>query len=168
MSKGLGRVERRVLEQVDVDQSWLMVGRTVPDLRTALPEIAEPSLRRALRSLERKGLVQHLRGKRGQSCDQWLAVAAVKRQAKREREERRREKAGFRNEQDEKEQEARSKRLLAAILGDGKVDPAAATLAKVLGRLGSAHEGEVLAAALKAEEIRKKTGKTWEQLLGLE
>ena len=37
-----------------------------------------------------------------------------------------------------------------------------------LGMTGSAHDGEALAAARKAEAFRAKTGKTWDQLLGLE
>jgi hypothetical protein len=166
MSMGLGRVERLVLQHVDMDQTWLVHGRSVPQLRNALPKIAEPSLRRALRSLERKKLVQRVfRGVRGQECAQWAAVAAVKRK----REERRRKKAGFQSEQDRKEQEARTRRVQAALFGNvDPVGPAAETLAKLLGMLGSAHDGEVLAAALKAEETRKKTGKTWGQLLGLE
>jgi hypothetical protein len=170
MSKGLGRVERLVLERLDVELGLFVHGRTVPDLRTALPEIAEPSLRRALRSLERKKLVQRVvRGRRGQDCDRWVAVAAIKRQAEQEREERRRKKAGCRNEQEWKEQEARTKRVKAALFGSvDPVDPMAETLAKVLGLLGSAHDGEVLAAALKAEEVRRRIGKTWGQLLGLE
>jgi hypothetical protein len=84
-------------------------------------------------------------------------------------EERRQKKAGFQSEQDRKEQEARTRRVQAALFGNvDPVGPAAETLAKLLGMLGSAHDGEVLAAALKAEETRKKTGKTWGQLLGLE
>jgi hypothetical protein len=39
-------------------------------------------------------------------------------------------------------------------------------LVKILGLLGSTHEGEVLNAARLAEEQRKRIGKTWAELLG--
>jgi hypothetical protein len=38
-------------------------------------------------------------------------------------------------------------------------------LAKVLGMLGSSHDGEVVNAARQAEEIRRRLGRTWEELL---
>jgi hypothetical protein len=47
------------------------------------------------------------------------------------------------------------------------VNPAEA-LARILGMLGSDFDGEALAAARKAELVRQKTGKTWQQLLGVE
>ena len=40
-------------------------------------------------------------------------------------------------------------------------------LAAILGMLGSAHEGEVLAAARAAETERKRLGATWQELLGV-
>ena len=43
--------------------------------------------------------------------------------------------------------------------------PEVDTLAKVLGMLGSDHDGEVLAAARQAERMRKETGRTWDELL---
>src|SRR5262245_19973274 len=38
-------------------------------------------------------------------------------------------------------------------------------LAKILGRLGSSHDGEVLAAARKAHELLSRAGITWGELL---
>jgi hypothetical protein len=38
-------------------------------------------------------------------------------------------------------------------------------LIKALGMLGSKHDGEVLLAARKAEELRKKLGATWDELI---
>jgi hypothetical protein len=38
-------------------------------------------------------------------------------------------------------------------------------LAKILGMLGSAHDGEVIAAARQAERIRREAGATWRELL---
>jgi hypothetical protein len=70
------------------------------------------------------------------------------------------------------EERARAKRLadeLAELqLGKGGKGPDAVEhkhLAKLLGMLGSAHDGEVLAAARKAEAARKKMGKQWNQLI---
>ena len=40
-------------------------------------------------------------------------------------------------------------------------------LAAILGMLGSAHEGEILAAARAAEAERKRLGATWRQLLSV-
>ena len=40
-------------------------------------------------------------------------------------------------------------------------------LAAILGMLGSAHDGEVLAAARAAEAERKRVHATWQQLLGV-
>jgi hypothetical protein len=38
-------------------------------------------------------------------------------------------------------------------------------LARILGMLGSAHDGEVLAAARTAERIRRDAGSTWAEIL---
>ena len=38
-------------------------------------------------------------------------------------------------------------------------------LARVLGLLGSDHDGEVIAAARAAERLRRQTGKSWTELL---
>ena len=38
-------------------------------------------------------------------------------------------------------------------------------MVKILGMLGSAHDGEVLAAARRAEEQRLKLGSSWEQII---
>ncbi len=51
-------------------------------------------------------------------------------------------------------------------------DPAAHSetkerLAAILGMLGSAHDGEILAAAKAAEAERKRLGATWRQLLSV-
>jgi hypothetical protein len=40
-----------------------------------------------------------------------------------------------------------------------------ARLAQILGMMGSAHDGEALAAARAAEKMRKAAGQTWEQML---
>jgi len=39
-------------------------------------------------------------------------------------------------------------------------------LAKLLGMLGSAHDGEALAAAQQAEHLRAEAGLTWTQIIG--
>jgi len=45
------------------------------------------------------------------------------------------------------------------------ISPARAKLAAVLGMLGSAHEGEALAAARMAERMRLELGLSWAELL---
>jgi hypothetical protein len=40
-----------------------------------------------------------------------------------------------------------------------------ATLAKVLGMMGSAHDGEALAAARKASAIVRRRGNTWDEIV---
>jgi len=40
-------------------------------------------------------------------------------------------------------------------------------MARLLGLLGSDHEGEVIAAAKAAEQLRRRRGMTWQQLLGI-
>src|SRR3954471_5764554 len=89
MSKGLGRVERLILEQLDADHD--AVGRTVPELRAAMPETAEPSLRRALASLKRKGLVEHKPDNGRQIHDRWVSIAAATEYAKWAHRQRRRQ-----------------------------------------------------------------------------
>jgi hypothetical protein len=42
-----------------------------------------------------------------------------------------------------------------------------AKLAKILGRLGSRHDGEVMNAARMAEDLRRQAGLSWEDLLGV-
>lgn len=42
------------------------------------------------------------------------------------------------------------------------------TLAKVLGMLGSAHDGEVVNAARKAHQLVQERGATWPAVLGLD
>lgn len=45
--------------------------------------------------------------------------------------------------------------------------PDAQRLAKLLGMLGSAHDGEVIAAARQAEKLIRKHGATWPGILGI-
>jgi hypothetical protein len=165
MSKGFGRVERLILEQLDADS--IAVGRTVPELRAAMPETAEPSLRRALASLKRKQLVEHKQDTGRQIHDRWVSVAVATEHAKWKREERRREKRRETHMDALLDREINWRAEQLAAQRRREADPAAGTLAKVLGMMGSAHDGEVLSAALKAEDARKKSGKTWQELLGL-
>ena len=48
-----------------------------------------------------------------------------------------------------------------------RTDPAVEKLARILGLLGSDFDGEAVAAARKVETARRRTGRTWHQLLGL-
>jgi DNA-binding PadR family transcriptional regulator len=161
MSKGLGRVERLILDKLSY--GCVTVGHTVSGLREFFPTVAESSLRRALASLERKGLVEHRSSTHHN--DFWRSVAAVTEVQKREaRREKRREKRL--DELFDRAIDQRAEQLAAQRRREA--EPAAGQLAKLLGMMGSDHDGEVLSAALKVEDARKKSGKTWQELLGLE
>jgi len=56
--------------------------------------------------------------------------------------------------------------MLAESDGDAESD-AKDRLAAILGMLGSAHEGEILAAAKAAETERRRLGATWQELLAV-
>jgi hypothetical protein len=51
---------------------------------------------------------------------------------------------------------------------DSRPAPIDPRLAAILGKLGSDHEGEIIAAARAAERIRAQMGATWDQLLGID
>ena len=57
--------------------------------------------------------------------------------------------------------DAHFRRMTSAILKGPDRD----TLVKALGMMGSEHDGEALNAARKAEQLRRKLGVTWEQLV---
>jgi hypothetical protein len=67
-------------------------------------------------------------------------------------------------------QEQENERISAFLVGSAKVatplEPAArAKLVKVLGLLGSGHDGEILTAARQAERLRAERGRTWDDLI---
>ena len=164
MSKGLGRVERHVVNVLALDGAT-MVTWLLHLARSEGLNISEPSLRRAIGSLQRKGLIEPLiEGKRPTL---WVLKGAAKKEwsRRRARSRTRRESDRERFERQHQEDEAMQSFLGRMI---GRADPEAHTLARILGMLGSDADGECLAAARKVEAARRKTGKSWHQLLGLE
>jgi DNA-binding PadR family transcriptional regulator len=153
MSKGLGRVERYVLEELAARHGR---GATVRAMLGCDDEVREPALRRAIASLERKGLIaRHPQdGKRPRA--RWLVTAEAERWVR----EIARQQQGM--------EEARERLRRAQEEANRRRMAAPQTLARVLGMLGSEHAGERAAAALKAEELRRAMGKTWHQLLQVE
>ena len=117
------------------------------------------STRRALGKLQEAGLVVRLRlvDDADRVTFQWASVA--KRNADRKREEAK-AKAGAQSRQrsnDRAHQHSGARRQ--------KATTGLELMVKILGMLGSAHDGEVLAAARRAEEQRLKLGSSWEQII---
>ena len=160
MSRGLGYRERLILDSLAPDYrhgvapnySASQLASIIADSR-GRPNVSDlVSVRRALYSLERKGLVIRREAPPGRSKWLWTLASAAKREARRQR--RAREKT---------EGARRRKKFLE------RADAATATnarLAKLLGMLGSDHDGEVLSAARQVEAERRKLGKVWTEILG--
>ena len=69
--------------------------------------------------------------------------------------------------QQRKDERARKKAEREKQKEEQARNPRVATLARALGMMGSDHDNEVVIAARKVEEMRKKLGRTWPQLLGV-
>jgi hypothetical protein len=61
-----------------------------------------------------------------------------------------------------------SKKREASRLARMEESRGISVLAKILGMLGSEHDGEALTAARRAEDQRRKLGMTWAELLAIE
>ena len=176
MSRGLGRVERRILELLEgTDRlaagriAWVIAGQAQPTLALAA------SVRRALGSLQKKGRVVRVQGRGWILEEKWQRgedrvgeeEAARRENSERERmsqEAAARKKANAerraREEDDRHGSTAGStSRHATDVIGD------TARLAKVLGLFASAHDGEVLSAARQAEQIRRRLGRSWDELI---
>jgi len=149
MSRGLGIVERQVLEYLNAHSwaapAWSLVQFLAGQRKAQPTQTLEACVRRALASLRRKGLVVQDENK------QWRSVEAQAREKRRARRE-------FR------EDEAFEKELLERARTAERQSPTR-VLIKLLGMLGSDHDGEALAAARKVEAERTRLGKTWEETL---
>jgi hypothetical protein len=86
--------------------------------------------------------------------DYWALPAGARAKQRQQRQQRRRQRDRAQREFLERLAE---RQTLAA---DARVK-----LAKTLGMMGSAHDGEVLVAARQAERLRAAMGKTWDELL---
>jgi hypothetical protein len=142
MSRGHGRIEREVLGFM---RDLLHARTDVEVLRDNIPGASEPAIRRALRSLARKGCVEP-----------WPSAWS-----------RRKLWALIETEQEGEQRRKRRKRKIEQAFGKpkGLSSGDREKLAKVLGMLGSAHEGERQAAVRAADELQRKTGRTWREIL---
>lgn len=125
-------------------------------------DVGEELVRRALRTLESAGEVVP-------DKNSWLRWTEEKEKArqKKVREEKARRKKARRQEKAEQERARRAADEREKAISPSKPNTDLETLAKILGMLGSDHEGEKLNAAEGAEKHRRKLGMTWAELLGL-
>jgi hypothetical protein len=163
MSRGPGRLSIGILDCIGNGRDW-----TAAELAEAVlgntSTAAVVSVRRALRALAASGLVA-VRGMG--SLKLWRGVEAAKREQQKQTRSRtaREREARRRAHEDEAWRETfREARLRRRMAGDGSQR---SQLAKILGMLGSSHDGEVLSAARRVEKLRQKMGKTWGELLGI-
>lgn len=160
MSRGLGRVQRMILECLSVEESasaeiiakFVFHGelgkRGVPSQSMLV------SVRRSLAGFLHLELV-------GRTFDREMGVwkwESIETHRKRQKREKVRERASAR---------ARARRDKAFKQREAEANSGVYLLAKILGMLGSDHDAEVLVAAHRAEDQRRKLGMTWSQLLSL-
>jgi hypothetical protein len=158
LSRGHGAVERAILDDLAPNKCAI-----VEDLARSVAGTADPnfaisgalrsSINRALRKLARSGLIYEY--DRLGPTKYWAFVANKENKKRR----RSREQAN----QERYEEALREAQRLGEAQRQ-KTD-AKAQLKKVLGMLGSDHDGEVLSAARQAEAIRRNLRLTWDQLL---
>jgi hypothetical protein len=169
MSRGPGRIERGIIERLTACALYGQPGHDVKELALALydPDLTkaeerpgvyfsypgavahEKSIRRALRRLEARGVVKRTH-EWVRTC--WVLTnppAKPKPKAKRQRSSG----GSFTGLEDL----FPPRTILSA--GDRE------RLAKILGMLGSKHEGERASAALMADELRRQYGVQWVDLL---
>lgn len=165
MSRGSGPIELgviRVLEKsagangmTPEEVAWFMTKR--PERPETTRTAFHASVRRALRRLLDKRIVTEVQPHR-YSLPAWERQFRAQREAS-ERYQRRRAR----------EAQRRHERVFpgfGALYGTA-AEPSREeqTLIKLLGMLGSEHDGEVLNAARQIERKRRQMGKTWEELL---
>jgi hypothetical protein len=157
VSRGHGAVERAILENlahnkcaIVEDLAKSVAGTAAPDF--VVSDALRSSINRALRKLARSGLIYEY--DRLGPTKYWALVANKEKKRRRSREQARQER--YEEALREAQRRAEAQRQ--------KTD-ATAQLKKVLGMLGSDHDGEVLTAARQAEAIRRKLKLTWDELL---
>lgn len=154
MSRGLGRVERRVLELLEGCEQLPAAQITSMIAGTAEPTPAlAASVRRALGSLRQKGRLVQVEGRNWTLVEKWQRSEKL-----REREEERR-----------REEKATAHEAPWTEVEEGCLDyqTAGRRLAKVLALLASPHDGEVISAARQAERIRRRLQLSWEEVISL-
>jgi DNA-binding PadR family transcriptional regulator len=162
MSLGHGKAQRRILgllAQWKCGSAWDIAKFFVPEGVTVTQASIE-TVRRALRTLEREGLVTIYPGVSGTT--KFWALTATHRKRAASESARARAKANRNYERLEEEYSKLRKEALERLR---KEQPERDVLVKILGMLGSEHDGEALAAARNAEKLRSKLGLGWDQIV---
>jgi hypothetical protein len=161
MSRGFGRVERFILDTLTPPQRRGLQCYTAAELLDLLDpanrETALVSLRRALRRLLAADLI-FATGERPNRYGLTAADSAAQRDRRR-RDKRRAERERRRRQQWQEREEAR--------IGEAarQQRTALSRLVRLLGMLGSDHDGEILAAAKAAEAERRRLELTWAEII---
>lgn len=160
MSRGSGRIEECVIAVLSHKGAYgpgsAVIKAVAASLDRPVSRALDASVRRALAALKTKGIVIQ------DDARAWMLAENYRRENEAARRRQRRERA-----------KAREKSSQDYQAGDGGFDiadmftpsPEVQRLARLLGMLGSDHDGEVLSAARHAEALRKKIGKDWLTLL---
>lgn len=154
-----GRIEKLIAESLAAE-CLLDAGELARHIfGVSVPSKAQlVSVRRALRSLQRKGIVDRGTEPSGRRSAMWM-LREDKTQFARNARRRNRYHQRRQGQREEAERVFRE-------MFERKPAPDLAKMAKILAMLGSSHEGEVLNAARKAEDLRRRLGVTWDALLG--
>ena len=159
MSRGLGRVERQIIMFLEAYDR--MAGTEVASWTGGARD--NPSVRRALKRLQAKGVVVRLPERHERSIV-WALTKTARAEAKRQR---RRDQDGARRAEEgrrERREHEEAQRAARRRFDQGR---STARLERLLGMLGSSHGGEVANAALAVERERQRLGKTWQELMAL-
>jgi DNA-binding MarR family transcriptional regulator len=157
MSRGHGRAQRLILERL-TDRWNFASARTIaesfPSKGIPVAPAMIETVRRALRALEREGLVCIYQPGASGTTKLWSLTATQRKRAERERSQR-------------KARERKSKRddEILKAMPVRKPQPQRDMLVKILGMLGSDQDGEALSAARKAETLRVKLGLSWDAIV---
>lgn len=161
MSRGLGYVQRTILEYlsmqgcVSTDAIVRHVYRKELGKNDAPSPAMSISVRRALAGLVKNKMAGRVFDYRLRVWN-WLSIESY-------RDFRKREGSGERARA-RKEAKKKEASRLSRIRENGDLS----VLAKILGMLGSEHDGEALTAARRAEDQRRKLGMTWAELLAID
>jgi hypothetical protein len=161
MSRGLGYVQRTILEYLSTQQhaSADAIVRHVYRRELGKKDTPSPamsiSVRRALAGLVKDEMAGRIFDYRLRVWH-WLSIENYRVFRKREESS---ERTRARKE---------SKKREASRLARIEESRGISVLAKILGMLGSEHDGEALTAARRAEDQRRKLGMTWAELLAIE
>lgn len=141
MSKGLGRIERQALDALRYH--GILTTHEIADTIAGHGQASrtlDASVRRACAGLRRKGVIDSLRA--GRHMHWYIPDSGDRREGG---------GAGFAD---------------AAMRSSGIADADRQRLVRLLGMLGSAHEGERANAASLLERERQRLGLTWEDIMG--